>query len=186
MTAANINWFDLIWYWISILEFMWQNNCRSLPLNDLSNFFVLVWIIWFVWMTFRWYILGMRSNSINDINKPTPNQNDSDHIRFTKNHQYATTKYSWYIMDLRHVGRRPLRSYLTASMGAAQRGRACTCSERIHHNATLGWRGASHGGHRMDYPCEMRKCYRQLPVMYVMLQSLSLSLILMLFWCCWW
>ena len=37
-----------------------------------------------------------------------------------------------------HVGRPPLRSYLTAGMGATRRGIACTRSERIH-NATF-WR----------------------------------------------
>ena len=47
-------------------------------------------------------------------------------------------------MNLMHVGRPPLRSYLTAGMGATRRGIACTRSERIH-NATF-WRwGASHG-----------------------------------------
>ena len=40
------------------------------------------------------------------------------HIRFTKKHQYTIAKYSWYMINLRHVGRPPLRSYLTADMGA--------------------------------------------------------------------
>ena len=43
-----------------------------------------------------------------------------------------------YIMNLMHVGRPQLRSYLTAGMGATRRGIACTRSERIH-NATF-WR----------------------------------------------
>ena len=75
------------------------------------------------------------------------------HIRFYKEtYQYTITIYSWYIMNLMHVGRPPLRSYLTAGMGAIQRGIACTRSERIH-NATF-WRwGASHGGHRRDHNC---------------------------------
>ena len=58
------------------------------------------------------------------------------HIMLTKTNQYTITIYSWYIMKLMHGGRPPLRSYLTAGMGATRRGRACTRSERIH-NATF-------------------------------------------------
>ena len=69
-----------------------------------------------------------------------------------KSHQYTIAIYSWYIMNLRHVERPPLRSYLTTGMGATRRGRVCTRCERIHI-ATFRWRGASHGGHHRDHHC---------------------------------
>ena len=76
------------------------------------------------------------------------------HIMFTKTHQYTITIYSWYKMKLMHVGRPPLRSYLTTGMGATRRERACTRSERIHNAIFWRW-GASHGGHRRDDHCSI-------------------------------
>ena len=55
-------------------------------------------------------------------------------------------------MNLMHVGRPPLRSYLTAGMGATRRGIACTRSERIYNTTFWRW-GAFHGGHRRDHHC---------------------------------
>ena len=73
------------------------------------------------------------------------------HIRFTKNTNIQKFRY-WYMMNLRHIGRPPLRSDMTAGMGATRRGRACTCSKSIN-NATFWWRGVSHGGHRCYHHC---------------------------------
>ena len=106
-------------------------------------------------------VLLSNRNPIHDsilLDVASDSDSDSDNVHSTKidtdskpglqkTYQYTIIIYSWYIMNLMHVGRPPLRSYLTAGMGAIRRGRAWTRSE-ITHNATFWRRSASHGGHR--------------------------------------
>ena len=76
---------------------------------------------------------------------------DADTISgLQKTYHCTITIYSWYISNLMHVGRPPLRSYLTAGIGATRRGIACTRSERIHNTTFWRW-GESHGGHHRDH-----------------------------------
>ena len=100
-------------------------------------------------------LLNSNSNSNSDSDNVYSTKVDTDTISgLQKKYQYTITIYSWYIMNLMHVGRPPLRSYLTAGMGATRRGIACTSSEKIH-NATF-WRwGVSHGGHHRDHHCSI-------------------------------
>ena len=51
--------------------------------------------------------------------------------RYHISQQYTITIYYWYIMNLMHVGRPPLRSYLIAGMGAEEEEHAHAIREYI-------------------------------------------------------
>ena len=131
------------------------------------NIYLIFYIIFWTLSCCRLLKFNPTENqNIHSTHNQTQTQTQTSFIQQKKIHEYFMNIQliisPWHIYDYKHVGRLPLRSYLTADMEATRKGEACTAVMKTAMQlinimaaddlATHGAR-ASTGTWHMYWPC---------------------------------